>query len=299
MNFLENVDRKQLQKILLVVISVLTLAALVLLLTIIISSINPQSPTGADFDFKTVTVTEKDLSTGTLLIVNPEVKYDIPSEEDLGLILVSDYRKEHSTDTPYYVSGLTTTKLNLTAMESLHNMLLKMAEDTGDSDAMVKTGFRSYEDQANKQIAQGHSDHHTGMLVALTKFEGDLSTAQVAWLEENAHKYGFVQRYPEDKKGTTLVSDYTYAFHYVGVAHATYMKENSLCLEEYVSLLKKDHSDGKEMLEITGADGANYAVYYVECRSGDKINVPKDSNNTYTVSGTNNGGVVVTVKLAK
>lgn len=299
MNFLENVDRKQLQKILLVVISVLTLAALVLLLTIIISSINPQAPSGAEFDFKTITVTEKDLSTGSLLVVNPELKYDIPSDEDLGLVLVSDYRKEHSTGTPYYISGLTTTKLSLTAMEALHDMLLKMAEDTGDSDAMIKTGFRSYEDQANKEIAQGHSDHHTGMLVALAKLESNLSDAQVSWLRENAHKYGFVQRYPEDKIAVTGVSEYTYAFHYVGIAHATYMKEHALCLEEYVGLLKKNHSDGKEMLKITGADGASYAIYYVECKSGDKINVPKDSDNTYTLSGTNNGGVVVTVKLAK
>ena len=44
------------------------------------------------------------------------------------------------------------------------------------------------------------------------------------------------------------------------------------------------------MLEV-----GDYGVYYVSCKAGDSINVP--ANNEYTVSGTNEGGVIVTVKL--
>ena len=58
------------------------------------------------------------------------------------------------------------------------------------------------------------------------------------WLANNAHKYGFVMRYPDAKSDITGVSGYESAYRYVGVAHATYMYNNNLCLEEYVSYLK-------------------------------------------------------------
>lgn len=299
MTFLENVDRKKLQKIMLIVISALTLAALALLVVIIVSSVGSPAPQNTDIKFKSVEVSKKDLSTGSLLIVNPKTEYDVPTDDVLDLVLASEYRNTNSQGdkVPYYINGLSTTKLNSSAMAAVHNMLVQLTKDTNDDDVMIQTGFRNYEDQANKEIEQGHSDHHTGMLVALTKFEDALSKDQTAWLTSNAHKYGFVARYPEGKDAITGVSDYTYAYRYVGVAHATYMTEHELCLEEYVEYLKKNHGDGKEMLEITLSDGAKYAVYYVECRSGGKINVPEAL--PYTISGTNEGGVIVTVELSK
>ena len=45
-------------------------------------------------------------------------------------------------------------------------------------------------------------------------------------------------------------------------------------------------------------DGVEYAIYYVACKAGDTIKAPKDLKNT-TISGTNEGGVIVTVKLSK
>lgn len=62
---------------------------------------------------------------------------------------------------------------------------------------------------------------------------------------DNAYKYGFVIRYPDGKESVTGVSDYNYAFRYVGYAHAYYMHENGLCLEEYISLLQKKYSDSR------------------------------------------------------
>jgi hypothetical protein len=43
--------------------------------------------------------------------------------------------------------------------------------------------------------------------------------------------------------------------------------------------------------------GAEYSVYYVACEAGDTIKVPAHGN--YTVSGTNEGGVIVTFKASK
>jgi D-alanyl-D-alanine carboxypeptidase len=115
------------------------------------------------------------------------------------------------------------------------------------------------------------------------------------WLFENCHKYGFVVRYPADKVDITGVDDYTDYFRYVGVAHATYMTENNLCLEEYIPLLK-EYTDNKP-LKINGADGRYYEVWYVSVNGSATVKHP--TNYGYTVSGTNDGGVVITVDRSK
>ena len=102
-------------------------------------------------------------------------------------------------------------------------------------------------------------------------------------------------RYPEGKSDITGVSDYTDYFRYVGVAHATYMTEHDLCLEEYIEVIK-GYSDNKP-LKINGADGRYYEVWYVAVDGSATVKHP--TNYAYTVSGTNDGGVVVTVDRSK
>jgi D-alanyl-D-alanine carboxypeptidase len=116
-----------------------------------------------------------------------------------------------------------------------------------------------------------------------------------SWLFENCHKYGFVIRYPADKVDITGVDDYTDYFRYVGVAHATYMTEHNLCLEEYVEAIQS-YTDDKP-LKVNGADGRFYEVWYVAVDGSATVKHP--TNYAYTVSGTNDGGVVITVDRSK
>ena len=299
MTFLESIDKEKSKKKLLIVISALTLVALALLLVIIVVSIAPGGIKG----FKNYTVTDKDMKTGTLLVVNANHKYNIPSDSDLGLTSLKTYRDEHRGSTgeiPYTIEG--DINLNKVAAENAHNMIIAMLNDTGSYDAPVNSGFRSQSAQSaiNGVIKPGYSDHHTGMLLTIN-FAPTLKSpqaekdAQIQWLNQHAHEYGFVLRYPADKSDKTgIISDYTNAYRYVGIAHATYMKNNALCLEEYVEYLKKN-TNNEEPLSIT-ASGAEYQVYYVSCKAGDKIKVPK---NDYTISGTNEGGVIITAKVSK
>jgi D-alanyl-D-alanine carboxypeptidase len=104
-------------------------------------------------------------------------------------------------------------------------------------------------------------------------------------------------RYPAHKTDETGVSDYAYCFRYVGIPHATYISEKNICLEEYVELLKTNHS-GSEHLKIEGADGKSYEVYYVAAGSGDLTTLSVPSNYAYTISGDNMGGFIVTVDLS-
>ncbi len=54
-----------------------------------------------------------------------------------------------------------------------------------------------------------------------------------AWLQENSWKYGYVQRYPDDKEAITRVLPNYDMYRYVGKEVAKIMHEENLCLEEY------------------------------------------------------------------
>lgn len=315
MDFLEKFDKQKLQKITLTVIAALTLVALILLLIIVISSVegtsgpdNPDIPSinnnKNELEFENMTVDASQLAHGSLVLVNGTHKYDIPS--DLNLVSIYEYRDANSSNIPYGIWEKYHMKLESVALESTHKMLCDMGQSTKDDDIMIMSSFRSYEDQeaVSKIIPAGYSDHHSGMLITLRAGKGELSDVNTAWLESNAHKYGFVMRYPENKTEITGVSDYTQAYRYVGVAHATYMKANDLCLEEYVAYLR-GNATYKKPLSITTDDGSIYYVYYeaLEGTSGE-IKVPIRSANPdgsmnfdYIISGTNDGGFVITVKV--
>ena len=158
----------------------------------------------------------------------------------------------------------------------------------------------------SSSVAAGYSEHHTGLVfsLSLSKNSLNMEMSEYADFLEMCHLYGFIQRYPDGKSKLTGVSNYGECLRYVGVAHATYMAENGLCLEEYVDLLRKNHTstkgtDGKHLAVDTNRDGtADYAVYYVPKNgSADLTTVYIPSGMSYTVSGDNMGGFIVTVTL--
>lgn len=91
----------------------------------------------------------------------------------------------------------------------------------------------------------GASEHHTGLAVdivgrnhqSLDRAQAD--TDEAKWLNEHAAEYGFILRYPADKEDVTMISFESWHYRYVGVEAATFMKENNLCLEEFVELVQK------------------------------------------------------------
>lgn len=84
----------------------------------------------------------------------------------------------------------------------------------------------------------GTSEHQLGIAVDINQ-EGSLSTAKEVydWLADNAHRYGFICRYPGDKTAITGVSSEPWHYRYVGREAAAYIWENDLCLEEYLDQL--------------------------------------------------------------
>lgn len=86
----------------------------------------------------------------------------------------------------------------------------------------------------------GTSEHNLGLAVDFNnvdyKFE---QSNEYKWLTENAENYGFVLRYPRDKKEITKVDCEPWHWRYVGKEHAIKMNELNMCLEEYVEYLKE------------------------------------------------------------
>ena len=83
----------------------------------------------------------------------------------------------------------------------------------------------------------GHSEHQTGLAVDVhntvlpyTSFD---KTNEFTWMKENAHKYGFILRYPKDKTNITGYDYEPWHNRYIGVEHATYIYENNITFDEY------------------------------------------------------------------
>ncbi len=117
------------------------------------------------------------------------------------------------------------------------------------------------------------------------------------WLLANAEKYGFVMMSPEE------VGRRHYAFRYVGVPHASYMKERSLTLSAYLDLLRASHeiaADGTgDTLSVT-ADGEIYEIYFVKSAGGDMTEVPvPEKALDFEISGNGKDGFIVTAHMGE
>ena len=52
-------------------------------------------------------------------------------------------------------------------------------------------------------------------------------------MQKNAHKYGFILRYPKDKTDETLYQYEPWHYRYVGIEISTYIKKHNISFEEY------------------------------------------------------------------
>ena len=252
-------------------------------------------PSGEKIEWGSFTVTATDTLSGDLVLVNNTHAYTFPATNDhLGEIYATWKPDPKLPAHPYVLSGIST-YMDKDALIAMDKMLVDFYNASGKDNVQVRDAYRTLEQQEGKTIQPGYSDHHTGLGCALMYDKDghayDLSIDSVYnWLFENCHKYGFVIRYPDDKADITGVSEYNYYFRYVGIPHAAYMTQEDLCMEEYIEELKK--YDHEKPLKIT-AEGKNYEVYYVAVEGSATVKHP--TNYAYTVSGTNEGGVVITV----
>lgn len=121
------------------------------------------------------------------------------------------------------------------------------------------SGFRDYQTQVqlfNQYVARdgkkaadkysarpGHSEHQTGLTydvgaVGSNKnlYESFGNTKEGKWIAKNAHKFGFIVRYPKGKEKITGYQYEPWHLRYLGKDTATKVYNSGQSLEEYLGL---------------------------------------------------------------
>lgn len=92
---------------------------------------------------------------------------------------------------------------------------------------------------ATEVLYPGTSEHNLGLAVDIGSVSGYFEdSAGYRWLQKNAHKYGFIERYTAGKQKITGIIPEPWHWRFVGVEHATKIKQSGLCLEEYLAKYK-------------------------------------------------------------
>ncbi len=98
----------------------------------------------------------------------------------------------------------------------------------------------AYEKTRKTISAPNCSEHSLGLALDIVSAEHDKldetqeDTKEAKWLAENAHKYGFILRYPKGKEDITHISYEPWHFRYVGKEAAEKIMKKNITLEEYL-----------------------------------------------------------------
>ncbi len=141
--------------------------------------------------------------------------------------------------------------INQEALDAFYEMQDDAAAE--GLDIYISSDYRSYYDQEriyNNYVSSdgqetadtyssrpGYSDHQTGLAFDLNSIDDSFGyTPESDWVAVNAHKYGFIIRFPEGKAHFTGYQYEPWHIRYLGVDKATEVYESGLCLEEFLSV---------------------------------------------------------------
>ena len=197
----------------------------------------------ADLEFPAITITEWQY---VLINKDTPIKSYAPSVRQFG------------SDGPYVDKRI---------IDSLSS-LVDAAKKAG-FEPYISVGYRSYADQQQlfnekaselsqngvytyeeaQQIAAeivakpGTSDHQTGLAVDILDKEYEvldyskMDSKFFDWLDANCTQFGFIKRYPSNKKSVTGW-DEPWHYRYVGKEVAEFIMKNGMCLEEFAAHYK-------------------------------------------------------------
>lgn len=237
-----------------------------------------------------VRITKDQVYKGNLLLIN-EV-YPVPPGTN-----VSD--AVNLAKNPELINGygLLDNSIRLTPfLAQKLSVMIAAAHQDGINHFMLTSGYRDEAEQSKQYeenepgyaLPAGFSEHNLGLAVDIGSTQGKMESASEGlWLKENAWKYGFILRYPEDKTEITGIPYEPWHYRYVGLPHSAIMYENNFVLEEYLGFLKE-----RKSIKTT-INHEEYSIYYYSVLEDITIHVPADTR--YEISGNNMDGVIVTV----
>ena len=200
-------------------------------------------------------------------------QYMNPADRDAYLILANkqtELGEDYIPENLVYIAntrqdGRETAQMVECAAKALEALYIEMYA-AGYTDVSVTSAYRSYADQKwifdgfyNQNLAAGYdeetalamvlsdtaapgtSEHQTGLCCdmhnnpsATTEFKNDPA---YKWLTDNAWKFGFILRYPEDKADITGYTFEPWHYRFVGRFHAARIHAMGICFEEYLGII--------------------------------------------------------------
>ncbi len=205
--------------------------------------------------------------------ITPYLKYiDVKTDEFVFLVnpanpLGKDYVPEDLEDCGHTrKDGRAVQKLRTNAAKALQAFLAE-GKEYGVTNVTVTSAYRSYAYQnslfnqyferdwktgkyATREECErnvltystkpGTSEHQSGLCLDMHNLpaadQAFANTTEAKWLAENCYRFGFILRYPKDKRDITKIIYEPWHFRFVGREAATEMYEKGLCLEEYIEL---------------------------------------------------------------
>lgn len=236
-------------------------------------------------------VTKDQIYKGSLLLVNKDHPVPPGGEVKDAVNLFQNKKLQDG-----FIVLDKTLRLSPSLLEKFTTMV-KAAADDGVGSFIISSGYRDNKEQnllfqqkgADYALPAGYSEHNLGLSLDVGSTQSGMSRApEGKWLKENAWRYGFTLRYPEDKTAITGIQSEPWHFRYVGLPHSAIMQEHNFVLEEYLDYLKEKKS------VTTTIDHQTYKISYYPVSQNTTVPVPMNDDH-YQISGNNMDGVIVTV----
>ena len=220
-------------------------------------------PTYLDYQEKNPDKTPKEIVTAVNTHINNDFYTNtIKTDTSLGKYVLlnkyyyadENYKAEDliEIDSTYSLYG---DKYKIELSKECFDAFLKMYNDAKDAGYgfKINSAYRSYEKQntiynnyvntdgkanADTYSARpGHSEHQTGYAFDVRDYpftNDDYSkTKSFTWVSENAYKYGFIIRFPENKEYITGYQYESWHYRYCGIECSTYIHNHDITFEEY------------------------------------------------------------------
>lgn len=237
-----------------------------------------------------VELKKEDISKGYLVLINP-----------------ANRLQREVTNIVFFATEFKNIELENKANEQLHCAL---KEIKAENKIVPVSGYRTLEEQIHiynsslkengeeftkKFVALPNaSEHQTGLAIDLALNEKDIDFICPSFpyyeicqeFRNIAPKFGFIERYKEEKKNITKIAKEEWHFRYVGYPHSQIIINMDFCLEEYIDYLKQFTYPNHPLKY------EKYKIFYIPYK---KEMSYIELNHLFCISGNNVDGFIVTV----
>lgn len=230
---------------------------------------------------KTIELSDTAIFTGNLLTLNDNNPYK-------GTPTLENIEERRSESKPKAFISLFDKKDDFEATAETANSLFAMVNDCNaalNDDNLVLTNAYNVNSVSSQKAV-----YSSGEVIALSYcHEGSTKdirpigeNPKYDWIYKNAYKYGFAPLTPKSNE-----------FRYVGVTHATAIKNKGLSIDNYLKQLRSATAEAPIKLNVNGS----YVAYFCPINN---VVIPKNATeDAYQMSGDNLSGVIVTVNMSK